>query len=166
MSISQLNASHVRSEDRLLLRINTPQDEEYRLWLTRLVTGDLLSRSSELLQQAIAQELHAAKAAALSQFGQDAMQGELKTGGFRPARRLPLGAEPQLVTGCALDHDGQLYALKMQLPTREFSMPLIEAQLRKLVLLLDRIQKQAGWGLESVAASPFTVPAPDARTLH
>ena len=156
MSIAQLNASHVRSQDRLLLRINTTQDEEYRLWLTRLLTGALLARSSELLQQAIAQETSPTTAAALSEFRQEAMQGELKAGGFQPARRLPLGAEPQLVAGCALDRNGGQYALRLLLPGRELGMPLGETQLRKLALLLDRIQKQAGWGLEAAATAPAT----------
>lgn len=161
MTLSQLNANHVRSEDRLLLRISTSQDEEYRLWLTRLVTGELIADCSEQLRDTLAPGLPAAVAMAVSEFRQESMQGTLKPGGFQPARRLPLGTEPQLVTGSAIEHNSGRYTLKLLLPPgRELGLPLDEVQLRKLVLLLDRVQQQAGWGL--TAAAPEAGP----RTLH
>ena len=97
MTLSRLNANHVRSEDRLLLRISTQQDEEYRLWLAQLVTTALLVRCGELLQQSLASELPPAEASAVSEFRQEALQDEQKAGGFQPARRLSLGTEPPLV---------------------------------------------------------------------
>lgn len=167
MTLSQLNANHIRSEDRLLLRISTSQDEEYRLWLTRLVTGELIADCSERLLQSLAPGLPPAVAAALSGFRQDAMQGTLQAGGFQPARRLPLGTEPQLVTSCAIERSGGQYTLKLLLPQgRELGLPLGEGQLRKLLLLLDRIQQQAGWGLAAAAAAPAAAPEAGSRTLH
>ena len=39
MSLRQLNASDVPDEDRVLMRLTTTRGEEYRLWLTRAITG-------------------------------------------------------------------------------------------------------------------------------
>ena len=42
MSIKQLNASYVAKEDRVVLRITTNDDNEYRLLLTRAMVKELL----------------------------------------------------------------------------------------------------------------------------
>ncbi len=42
MSIQQFNGEWIPREDRLLLRINTSNDEEFRFWLTRLMLKNLL----------------------------------------------------------------------------------------------------------------------------
>ena len=37
-----MNVSYAAREDRLLLRVSTSEDEEFRIWLTRRYTGLLL----------------------------------------------------------------------------------------------------------------------------
>jgi len=42
MNIHQMSVSYVEGQDRLMLRVNTPEGQEFRLWLTRRLTGRLL----------------------------------------------------------------------------------------------------------------------------
>ena len=43
MNVRQLHTSYVLKEDRVLLRLLTSAQQEYRLWLTRAMTGQCLA---------------------------------------------------------------------------------------------------------------------------
>ena len=53
MSIKQLNATYVADEDRVQFRFTTLADEEFRLWLTRAVTAQILWGSEQLVVKAL-----------------------------------------------------------------------------------------------------------------
>ena len=42
MNIHQMSVNYAERDDRLLLRVNTQDGQEFRLWLTRRMTGRLL----------------------------------------------------------------------------------------------------------------------------
>jgi hypothetical protein len=48
--LRQLNVSYFDSEDRLLLKVSTSEDEEYRVWCTRRFTRVLIDRLEETFQ--------------------------------------------------------------------------------------------------------------------
>lgn len=48
MSIQQFNGEWIPREDRLLLRINTSNNEEFRFWLTRLMLKNLLQGTHQV----------------------------------------------------------------------------------------------------------------------
>ncbi|MCZ6830900.1 MAG: hypothetical protein O7F73_15190 [Gammaproteobacteria bacterium] len=52
--LRQINVSYIDKEDRLLLRVSTSVDSEYRLWCTRRFTKLLLDRFDDLFQQEVA----------------------------------------------------------------------------------------------------------------
>ena len=52
--LRQINVSYIDKEDRLLLRISTSEEQEYRLWCTRRFTRLLLDRFDDLFQQEVA----------------------------------------------------------------------------------------------------------------
>ena len=52
--LRQINVSYVDLEDRLLLRVSTSDDQEYRLWCTRRFTRLLLDRFEDLFQREVA----------------------------------------------------------------------------------------------------------------
>ena len=49
--LHQFNINYVPLEDRILLRINTLQGDEYRIWLTRRYTGILLERLAAQMEK-------------------------------------------------------------------------------------------------------------------
>jgi hypothetical protein len=48
--LRQLNVSYIDTEDRLLLKMSTSEDEEYRVWCTRRFTRVLMDRLEEAFQ--------------------------------------------------------------------------------------------------------------------
>lgn len=50
-ALQQINVSYVPVEDRLLLKVRSSDDSEYRLWLTRRYTGLLLRVLQEQTEQ-------------------------------------------------------------------------------------------------------------------
>lgn len=48
--LRQLNVSYIDTEDRLLLKMSTSEDEEYRVWCTRRFTRLLMDRLEETFQ--------------------------------------------------------------------------------------------------------------------
>ena len=48
--LRQLNVSYIDTEDRLLLKVSTSEDEEYRVWCTRRFTRVLMDRLEETFQ--------------------------------------------------------------------------------------------------------------------
>ena len=51
--LRQLNVSYIDAEDRLLLKVSTSEDEEYRVWCTRRFTRLLIDRLEETFQKEI-----------------------------------------------------------------------------------------------------------------
>jgi hypothetical protein len=109
MNIHQLSVNHDERQDRLLLRLNTQDLQEFRFWLTR--------RMSLRLVPAIEQSAARLEAAQPGMAAIDApsqqMLSELKRDAFlkkadfatpfeNRAAQLPLGAEPMLITDAHL----------------------------------------------------------------
>jgi hypothetical protein len=121
MNIHQVCVSYIHEQDRFLVRINTRQDEEVRLWFTRRLTLGLLplldKASGKLLaSQAVpvstAAPLQEQRQRMLDNFKQEAAayDGDYQTPYRDTATVLPLGSEPLLVTEIKLTHlaHGQL----------------------------------------------------------
>jgi hypothetical protein len=181
MTIRQLNASHSKTEDRLLLRLTTREDEEFRLWLTRRLTQELLAHLRALLHPppdsnpdtgrtpptgATASEQPGAVAANGAAPPQPpaaaaADQHSAFTQNFQPGRNLPLGAEPVLVVGYQLKAHQARYDLHLQLPTSQvLDLRLNDTLVRQILLLLENMQHKALW----TTATPPGVP--DTPTTH
>jgi hypothetical protein len=114
MNIHQLSVLFDERQDRLLMRVNTQEGEEVRLWLTRRIALKLV----EPLQLTVAkmESRDAAIAAADAQTQallvdlkqEDFLQkADLKTPFSTQSTNLPLGPEPLLVTEITLKVQGQ-----------------------------------------------------------
>jgi len=114
MNIHQLSVLFDERQDRLLMRVNTQEGEEVRLWLTRRIALKLV----EPLQLTVAkmESRDAAIAAADAQTQallvdlkqEDFLQkADLKTPFSTQSTTLPLGPEPLLVTEITLKVQGQ-----------------------------------------------------------
>ena len=110
MRIHQLSFSHDREQDRILVRINSTEGDEFRLWLTRRLAIQLLP----LLDKVLAEQLAKSGAPGVSHLigadedtkrmmtefqSTDAIKdADFSTPYDSAARNLPLGADPLLVT--------------------------------------------------------------------
>lgn len=149
MSIAQVSISYSKAEDRLLLRMNTRQDQEFRLWLTRLLAGQLISQLHQALAECADSAHRPALARTVSEFRQSATQQHTSFTEFRPARLLPLGSTPLLVSGYGIKRLPDQFALTLQLQgVKQLDMKISEAIVRQILLLLERMQAHADWRLD------------------
>jgi len=174
MGIKQLNASYLVSEDRILLRFNTPEEAEYRFWITRRVGLFMLVATTHLLTKQLEQNHTPDTAKAIDAFEKDALVEASKIANATPTEyqsgiHFPLGAEPILVmnVSCSLlqnnatevskssaiaDGNQDIISIDFSLPGgANLNLKLASAMVRAITLLLDQLRQQAGWG-EAVLA--------------
>ena len=109
MSIHQLSVHHDERQDRLLLRLNTQDQQEFRFWLTRRMTLRLIPA---IEQSAVRLEAAQPGVAAtdvpsqhlLSELKRDAFlkKADFATPFENRATQWPLGVEPMLITDAHL----------------------------------------------------------------
>lgn len=165
MSIKQLNASYVADEDRVVLRITTTDDNEYRLLLTRAMLRDMLALVRQLqLTQAVRQ--HATVlAGAIAEFKQQVQLTNAKFTEFEPASRLPLGDQPLMVRKAAINsHNGQ-DVLELNLPGKLLKLPLTDELGAQLGVVLQTIAGHAKWDLPSGVSQSDTEETSSASDL-
>lgn len=173
MSIQQVKASYVASEDRILLRFNTSDAAEYRLWLTRRIALELLQEARTRSVSKIAADPKVATGQSAAQTI-DAMQQEnlrqqvdLKTQ-YQEGSRLPLGAEPMLVTKLALEQiNDHTISLSLELVgkhTLNLRQPI--SILKTLRLAIERMVKTADWSNPSPDVTTPPIAAPGSRAVH
>jgi hypothetical protein len=113
MNIHQLSVNYLQEQDRILVRINTTQDAELRLWFTRRLTLGLMPLLTKVVAQHVATQdalkspgisptatADPATQKLLSEFKQQALlqKSDFVTPFKDQAGLLPLGTEPLLVT--------------------------------------------------------------------
>ena len=173
MSIKQLNASYLVSEDRILLRLNTQDQVEYRLWLTRRVTLFILAASTHLLAKKLEQAHSPDTAKALNEFQKNAILEASKTANagaqnYEAGTEFPIGFDPLLVmdASCSLTKNGEkltaqnassevdfddALSLDFLLPGgTNLNLNLPAEMMRAMCLLLDQLRMQAAWGEASL----------------
>ncbi len=182
MNIHQLSVTYIQEQDRILLRINSSDGEELRLWLTRRLTLGLWPVLTKIVaDQTVQQE--AAKSPGLSPViaadeetrkmvaefkkEEDLQKADFKTPYREQPAALPLGAEPLLVTEINVTPlpTGQLqlsFAEKLQgvQNPRGFQMALESQMTHGLVHLLERALVTSQWnGAPAVAVAEAPSPA-------
>jgi hypothetical protein len=163
MSIRQLNASYVLEEDRVLMRLTTLRNEEYRLWLTRAMVGALLQQTQVLAVKKLAQDPHVTHAPAVAKIQQQALVQGVKYAQFESAARLPLGAEPVLVKAVSANLQELAPLLMLQLTGgQNLQLQLSDDALGKIQLLMQRMNQAARWALESDIQGVPALAAPGA----
>ena len=156
--ITQLNATYVPDEDRVLFRFNTADGNEFRLWLTRAMVRLTLGGLTELMTKAQvteAQDVQQAKA--IADFKQETIQQQTTFTDFQPAQKLPLGDAPILVIRLRLDLESKTYVVAFDLVNQKtITLKLDELLFGKMRLLLSTIQEKAAWNLSALAGDKRT----------
>jgi hypothetical protein len=169
VSIKQINATYLVNEDRILLRFNTPEEAEYRLWITRRVGLFMLVATTHLLTKQLEQSHAPDTAKAIDAFEKEALVEASKIANTTPNEyqsgiQFPLGAEPILVmdVSCSLlqnnasnnSNSDAITSSNQDIISIDFALPgganlnlkLASNMVRAITLLLDQLRQQAGWG--------------------
>ena len=174
MSIKQFNGTYHPLEDRLQVRLNTPNDEEFKLWLTRRLTLHLVHFCEQFALKQLSTKHSPAVAKDMDEFEQQALRQKADfSTAYAPSQKLPLGDLPILVTGITLNAvdttDNSQVNLSFQLENKmDLGMTISREMLNAIRLLLDELVAASGWKTYSIAASeqPPTPPAAKPATLH
>jgi len=150
MTIKQFNANWVRHEDRVLLRFNTLQDKEYRLWLTRHILKELLEHARKIIQSSLEKTHRPEVAEMIESFQKQKIQNKIISGtGFTRSKSCPLGEKPLLVTHINIISKNKLIKVSFQLVSgQKVEVPLNAAAFQSLVYLLEKTQVTAAWFLD------------------
>lgn len=174
MSIKQINAAYLVNEDRILLRFNTPDEAEYRLWITRRIGLFMLVATTHLLTKKLEQSHTPDTAKAIDAFEKDALLEASNIANATPNEyqsgiHFPLGSESILVmdVSCSLlqnnatevskstaltDCNHEIISIDFALPGgANLNLKLASTMVRAITLLLDQLRQQAGWGEAIIA---------------
>lgn len=170
MHIHQMSVTYLPEQDRILMRINTTEGEEMRLWLTRRLLVGLWPLLSKMLTDHLLKLDAAGSTLAAADDELKKMLAEFRKEEFlrhadfdtpyqeAPQEKLPLGSEPLLVT----DVDatplpaGALRLAFNERPAdgesapRSFQMEMEPKLMQGLMHLLEQALMQSGW------REPFT----------
>jgi hypothetical protein len=130
--LRQLNVTYVEAEDRLLLKVSTSDNREYRAWCTRRYTSLLLERleslfESEVDEQQVVPEA-ARKEVARMKHGSEVSEASFQKPYEAEPESFPLGEEGILLT--ALRYN--------QLESGVLTVNLSDGEGRGMTLNLDR----------------------------
>jgi len=176
MTIKQFNASYLIHDDRLLFRINTVDDSEYRFWMTRRIVLFILAATNHLFSKKL-EESHTPEAAkAMIEFGQEAAKaGQTDTEGkltelpHQPASKYPIGVDPILVMDvkCVLTKEGldDVLQLDFILPAGGvLNLKMAGNTLHAMCALLTQLAEHANWGLMKAATTTSPTETSDSKT--
>lgn len=172
MNIHQLSVHHDERQDRLLLRLNTLDHQEFRFWLTRRMTVRLMPAIEQSAVRLEAAQPGVAASDAQSQH----LLTELKRDAFLEkadfatpfenyTTERPLGDEPMLITDAHLSiQPGGALEISFEdksdtAQTRSCKLHLPVNLVHGMVHLIQQASKKAEWvALDSNAKVPDTAP--------
>lgn len=173
MKLKQINLSHDEGEDRILMRISTHDDLEYRAWLTRRIVERLVPALDQIHQldhvnkaptPDARQEVHRFRQQSALEQAKFSPDYENET--LKPAHK---GA-PVLVYRMKLQHlqEGQYLLHLWPAEGDGLQLRLNDVLLQALRKLLIDTQRRAAWNLFVEAAAPTSteLPRPETRRLN
>lgn len=163
--IAQINVTYNREEDRLLVRIRSHQDEEYRVWLTRRYTQMLVGAIENLLQgeSPVPPDSPQVRAERAFEHEHTTSQADLSTPYEEGAETFPLGEDG--VLGYKITVEKKEPPLLHLLPRagRGITVPAVPRLLHNLHHLLRQASEGAKWAL-TFGLKPLS--ADGSRTLN
>lgn len=153
--INQLNVSYIKSEDRILLRLNTTNKEEFRLWLTRRVlrklAGEMGGAERRLLGLESAEGGHLVPGArAIQEFRREASTADVDFGeAFEegPAG-LPFGDAPVLAIDCEVRLQEGAAAIALSLANKQTLNFVLDVRgLHGTLAMLQKAVAHSDWDL-------------------
>jgi len=162
MNIHQLSVSYEERQDRLLLRLNTQDHQEFRFWLTRRMSLRLLPAIDQSVIRLEASQPgvtapDTTSQKMLTELKRDAFlqQADFATPFEAKAERKPLGDEPLLITDAQLGLQaggGLLITFQeksAEAPVKSCQLNLQASLVHGLVHLIQKALVQADWGLSA-----------------
>ncbi len=164
MIIHQLQASYEMEQDRILVRMNTRNAEELRLWLTRRMVRNLFPHLTEVTTEMVSRQTSdshhdGANISALKEFKkQESLQRcDFSTPFNSQATAWPVGDAPLLVSTVRLtpgETGTMCLRFEESLPgvpqARSFSVTLNHELLHGFLHLLESALQPADWGIALV----------------
>lgn len=167
MNIHQISVHHDERQDRLMVRLNTQDHQEFRFWLTRRMT----QRFMPAIEQSTARLEAAQPGVAATDTVSQQLLCELKRDAFlqkadfatpfdSKAQLHPLGAEPMLITDAhlTLKPQGALdISFENKSDPEQVKSCLLHLQLslvHGMLHLMRQAAEKAEWGLRPAAADP------------
>lgn len=153
--LHQLNIEFQAAEDRLVLKANTTDKQEMRLWLTRRFTKQLWDSLQQILQQSpelVKQQADPETRKAMLAFEQEksVKREQFEKDYEDEAEGFPLGEAPVLLTGFGYtppkDREPARIALRTE-AGHEIGLPVNEHILLSLAKLLQQVMPSTGWDL-------------------
>ncbi|MFM9879236.1 MAG: hypothetical protein ACKVOO_02335 [Burkholderiaceae bacterium] len=183
MNVHQLSVTYQPEHDRILVRVNTVQGEEFRFWMTRRLTLQLwpvlveighrrLLAADVSLHPGAGQDpmLSDQALSMLAEFKKEKMLNEtdFKTP-FKPPTLWPMGVEPLLLTLVEVKAMPNLdcrLSLREELPgtkkTRGFQLRLVPELMQGFMHLYEAALVASGW---RTADAPLTQMVPGNKVL-
>lgn len=155
--ITQLNATYVPLEDRVLFKFNTADSNEFRLWLTRNMVREIMSVCSVAAVKAQELQHPVAQAQSIAEFKQQAVEQATTTSEYKPAGNCPLGESPVLVSRLHMRIEGAQYVLVLGLVIgKDLTLRMNDDLLAKTRFLLNTIQEKAQWAVVLKTLPPLS----------
>lgn len=170
--LSQMRLQLDALEDRLLLRVNTRDRAEYRLWLTRRyvkVLWPVLVKLAESNPDVQLQPQPETRAAVLSFQHENALRkADFKTVYREDAVSLPLGERPTLLArvGVKQAPDGRRILCLDPLQGVGIELSLGDGMLHSFCKLLAETVQKAGWDLDLRLVRPQPLAGPAAHAIN
>ena len=183
MQIHQMSVTYLPEQDRILMRINTVEGEEMRMWLTRRLMVGLWPLLSKLLTEHLLKLESAGASLAganpelkkmLAEFRKEEFlqHADFDTPYKEGQQRTPLGEEPLLVTDVDATPlaNGPLRLNFNERPPsgatkpRSFQMEMQPKLMQGLMHLLDQALLQSGWREPFVPLTPAEPASDDDAT--
>ncbi|MBA2672120.1 hypothetical protein [Ramlibacter sp.] len=180
MHIHQMSVSYVPEQDRVLMRVNTREGEEMRVWLTRRLMAGLWPLLTRLLTDHLLKLEDAGTSLTSADDSLKKMLADFRKEEFlrkadfdtpfQPAEpaQLPLGEDPLLITDVdATPMAGGPLRLTFneRLPTgekpRSFNLEMKPKLMQGLMHLLDTALQQSRWRESFVSDAPVEEPSVD-----
>jgi hypothetical protein len=149
----QLNGTYFAEEDRVMLKIRTRDDAEYRLWLTRLITQKILAVIEKISIKSIEastknKALPKNVVETMDEMRQKNIESQTDLSQkYQSTAKLPLGAEPVLITNATFTiFQNSKVTMKCVLKNKdpiEFEFNMVT--LAKVRVLLTRLCEKGRW---------------------
>ena len=169
----QLNGTYFPEEDRVMLKIRTKDDAEYRLWLTRHITQKIMA----VIEKITIKNLEASTKnkslpknviETMNEMRQKNIENQTDLSGkYRSTAKLPLGAEPILITNATFTiFKNSKVTMKCILKLKEsIEFEFNMTTLAKVRVLLTRLSEKGKWELnKSLETNSDDVKPP--QTIH
>ncbi len=173
MQMKQVNISYAPIEDRLLLRINTTDEAELRLWITRSVAikmmPDLEHTEKQLFVPAVQHIANPAVRGTVEQFYAEEARSknDYQSQFAGKASSYPLGEQPILVSGLAITVNQNEAALSFTLVNNTVLTINFNAQILTGVnKLLRNVVDTTNWHITTEMSKHPVIQMPASDTWH